>query len=163
MTMKNNYQKEVLIQQIQTSYYEELKSITMISQELKISRETVRKIIHDQLQGARNQKEAGEIRGNFKRGYPDIEEKTKRMRKGFIKQLKEGELSQKLSIEKQGEKNNQAKLTEEKVMEIRKRYEEEQIKYGLKKREAQIKLGHEYGVSRQTISSVVNKRTWKHI
>jgi len=53
-----------------------------------------------------------------------------------------------------GENNNLAKLSAEKVIEIRKRFSGgEKNKF----------LAKEYGVSISTISSVCHKQTWKHI
>ncbi len=53
---------------------------------------------------------------------------------------------------KAGSENCKARLTEEKVLEIRKRCTE-----------SQLELAIEYGVSPVTINHVLLRRTWKHI
>lgn len=50
-------------------------------------------------------------------------------------------------------KNGASKLTKEKVIEIRRRYKNENI--------SQKRLGKEYGVARRTIGDIVNKKTWR--
>lgn len=52
-----------------------------------------------------------------------------------------------------GEKSNKAILTWEKVREIRKEYEEEQI--------SQQKLADKYKVSRSCVQAIVDKKSWK--
>ena len=56
---------------------------------------------------------------------------------------------------KKGENQNTAKLTEEQVLEIRAKHVP---KYG-----ANAQLAREYGVSKENIAAIVNRRTWKHI
>ena len=51
-----------------------------------------------------------------------------------------------------GEKSRNAKLTEEQVLEIRKRATE-----------THQRLAEEYGVARTTISYIITRRRWKHI
>jgi len=55
---------------------------------------------------------------------------------------------------KPGEKNGCAKLTEDDVREIRRRYAGG---------ETQAALGREYGVGQTTISWIVNRKHWRHI
>jgi hypothetical protein len=54
-----------------------------------------------------------------------------------------------------GEKNGRAILTEEKVREMRRRYDAEQA--------TQSELVAEYGVSQSVVSKVVTRTSWKHI
>lgn len=54
-----------------------------------------------------------------------------------------------------GEGSGMAKLTDEAVREIRRRYATGRI--------TQEELGAEFGVNQTKISDVVNRRTWKHI
>jgi len=51
-----------------------------------------------------------------------------------------------------GERNATAKLTADKVLEIRRR-----------SNELQSDLAKEFGVADQTISEIINRHTWKHI
>lgn len=51
-----------------------------------------------------------------------------------------------------GEKNGSAKLTKEKVKEIRERYKKGDI--------TQTKLGEEYGVDRTSIRDIINFKNW---
>lgn len=53
-----------------------------------------------------------------------------------------------------GENVWMALLTEEKVKEIRRRYETERV--------SQTTLAHEYGVTQTNISSIVRRLSWKH-
>jgi hypothetical protein len=55
----------------------------------------------------------------------------------------------------QGEQHGYAKLTDEQVMAIRKKY--------IPRVYTQDKLAKEYGVCRAMISLIVNKRNWKHL
>jgi hypothetical protein len=52
-----------------------------------------------------------------------------------------------------GQKNNLSKLTDKQVYEI---------KY-IKRNMSQIKLAHEYNVSKSSINYIINNKTWKHI
>ena len=54
-----------------------------------------------------------------------------------------------------GEKINHAKLTKQKVLEIRQKYENKEW--------TQAKLAKEYGVSRSAIHQILNRVTWKHV
>lgn len=54
-----------------------------------------------------------------------------------------------------GENNGRAKLTKEKVLELRKRYKEEKISYN--------QLAKEYNVSPNTIMLAIQGKTWKNI
>lgn len=56
---------------------------------------------------------------------------------------------------RRGEENNNAKLTREQVIEIRRRYAAGGI--------LQKDLGIEYGVYKLTILNIVNRKTWKHL
>ena len=69
--------------------------------------------------------------------------RLKRYNKGY---------SVKLSEKQASENNNQAKLSYEDVIEIRKIYEESTI--------SQDGLAHKYGVARTCIADIVNYRTW---
>ena len=57
-----------------------------------------------------------------------------------------------------GEKHGMAKLTEEKVLQIRQLYS--QRKYN---KTNQTKLAEMYGMTQTQISYIINKKTWKHI
>lgn len=54
-----------------------------------------------------------------------------------------------------GEQNAKHKLTKSQVIEIRQRYVEGGISI--------TKLGNEYGITRQSTSAIVLRRTWKHV
>jgi hypothetical protein len=54
-----------------------------------------------------------------------------------------------------GEDHRSAKLTERDVRSIRKRHSLGKVNYR--------ELGLEYGVARETIGSVLNRRSWKHV
>lgn len=54
-----------------------------------------------------------------------------------------------------GEKNGACKLTEQKVREIREKFAKGDI--------TMTKLGEEYGVGQQTISSIIKRKLWSHI
>ena len=56
---------------------------------------------------------------------------------------------------KTGENHHNAKLTEEQVLEIRKLYSQ--------KKHNKTKLGEMFNMSRPYISSIINKKYWKHI
>lgn len=160
--MKRIERTPELIEKIRIKYYEEEKSTIQIQKETGIHTEVIREILSNHLYGTRNRKEAGRLRAKHKIGFSVTQDKVKKMRKGFQKELKTGEMSKKLSVKKQGENNEQAKLNDQKVIEIRQEYPL-WLNKGLGKREAQIMLGNKYGVSRSTISSIVRGATWKHL
>ncbi len=54
-----------------------------------------------------------------------------------------------------GEKSATAKLTSDLVKEIRNRHETDSVSC--------VKLGREYGVSKQNILSIIHHETWKHV
>ena len=54
-----------------------------------------------------------------------------------------------------GEKNNLAKVNEEKVREIRVRFANGGI--------TKSQLAQEYGVHKSTIGYIINRKTWSHI
>ena len=54
-----------------------------------------------------------------------------------------------------GEKNPNSKLTESQVQEIRKLYKTGSF--------TMIQLGEKFGMSRRSISAVINKERWKHL
>lgn len=54
-----------------------------------------------------------------------------------------------------GERQHSAKLTNKKVLEIRRRYKEEEV--------TKRRLAKEYGVSTVTITAVIQRRSWKHV
>jgi DNA-binding transcriptional regulator LsrR (DeoR family) len=54
-----------------------------------------------------------------------------------------------------GEKNPNSKLTEAEVQEIRNLYKTGSF--------TMIQLGEKFGMSRRSISAVVNKERWKHL
>jgi hypothetical protein len=58
---------------------------------------------------------------------------------------------------KSGSKNNQSILTEQQVLEIREHAQKKGRFYGNKE------LAEKYGVSRDLIQRIVNRRMWKHI
>lgn len=57
-----------------------------------------------------------------------------------------------------GEKVNTAKLTAEKVVELRKRYQAGPMRYGFVSR-----LASEFGINRTHLYNIVRGRSWKHI
>lgn len=54
-----------------------------------------------------------------------------------------------------GEKNPNSKLTESEVLEIRKIYKSGSV--------TMIQLAEKFGMSRRSISAIVNKDRWKHL
>lgn len=54
-----------------------------------------------------------------------------------------------------GEKNPNSKLTESQVQEIRRIYKSGSI--------TMIQLAEKFGVSRRSISAIINKDRWKHL
>jgi DNA-binding MarR family transcriptional regulator len=54
-----------------------------------------------------------------------------------------------------GEKNPNSKLTEAEVQEIRKIYKAGSI--------TMVQLAEKFGVSRRSISAIINKDRWKHL
>lgn len=54
-----------------------------------------------------------------------------------------------------GETNGQSKLTEGQVQQILDRYEREKI--------TQLALAQEYGISRQQMNRIVNRKKWAHV
>lgn len=60
-----------------------------------------------------------------------------------------------IASKRRGESNGQAKLTKEKVNEIRRLHKEEAPKYA--------KLAKQFNVHYMTIFDVINRRTWSHI
>lgn len=64
-------------------------------------------------------------------------------------------ISETLKGTQAGEKNRQAKLTESKVIDIRKCYQTGKI--------SQSQLAKKYNVYQSTIGSIVNRKTWTHI
>lgn len=54
-----------------------------------------------------------------------------------------------------GEQNKAAIITVKEVLEIRKRYAAGGI--------TQKQLAKEYGIKRETVTSIVNRRSWKHV
>ena len=54
-----------------------------------------------------------------------------------------------------GEKNPNSKLTESQVHEIRKLYKTGSF--------TMVQLGDKFGMSRRSISAIVNKDRWKHL
>jgi hypothetical protein len=54
-----------------------------------------------------------------------------------------------------GEKNPNSKLTESEVQEIRKIYKSGSV--------TMIQLAEKFGMSRRSISAIVNKDRWKHL
>jgi hypothetical protein len=58
-------------------------------------------------------------------------------------------------INRKGVKNSQSKLTEQQVLEIRELYSNG--KYSSRQ------LAKEYGMNKSSISSVINRKTWKHM
>jgi group I intron endonuclease len=107
------------------------------------------------------------------KGYKYSDEYKKRMsdiRKGVPVPKRKGiklteEHKQKLSLSKLGKKKEKgilygenavrSKLNTEQVIEIRRKYNEDNI--------STVKLGKEYCVSSHSISCIINYKTWKHI
>ena len=56
---------------------------------------------------------------------------------------------------KKGSAHHGAKLTEEQVREIRKRYAAGGVSY--------LKLSEEYGIPHSNIGYIVKRQTWKHV
>lgn len=64
-------------------------------------------------------------------------------------------MGERLSVVKRGELHGAARLTEEQVLEIRRRY----IKGGV----TQMQLADEYGVGRANIGAITIGRSWRHL
>ena len=85
-----------------------------------------------------------------------IKEEVKRKASEFHKdKILEQSTKDKISVSKQGEKNYRSKLTEQDIINIRKDYSKGGI--------TQTKLGKKYGVRQDTISTIINRKRWKHI
>lgn len=78
-------------------------------------------------------------------------ETRKRMSKSHIGNKQSFETKQKISNSNSGENHKRARLTWEKIKEIR----EDTSNL------SQIKLGEKYGVKQQTISDIINYRKWR--
>jgi predicted DNA-binding protein YlxM (UPF0122 family) len=126
-----------LLQRIEQLYYEEKFSTRKVASSLSVPAQTVRDYLNTFSKGTRSASEACKL------GATD-------------------EYRKKIGITKQGENNTGAKLTEKKVLLIRREYEE-LLEDGYRKTEAQHKLARKYNVKRPTISDVVLYKTWKHI
>jgi len=72
----------------------------------------------------------------------------------IVTQLENEKHAFKIGLKPNGEKHGRAKLTNEKVREIRNRY---------KKGELQRKIAKDFNISRQHISNIVNRKQWTHI
>jgi DNA-binding XRE family transcriptional regulator len=66
-----------------------------------------------------------------------------------------GTTSDPIWLDNRGSKHGRAKLNEEKVIEIKKLLQEGKL--------TQITIAKIYNVSRRTISSIKNNKTWKHV
>jgi DNA-binding transcriptional regulator LsrR (DeoR family) len=126
-----------LLKEIERLYYEEKLSARKVAATLHIATQTVKFCLTTYSAGIRNKSEACRLRTT-------------------------AEYSEKIRATQLGELNTCAKLTEEKVKQIRIMYEE-LLWEGYNKTEAQYKLAKKYGVKRPTISDVVLRKTWKHI
>lgn len=82
-------------------------------------------------------------------------EKWDRIRYGIRNNRYTKEYGEKLSKQKQGELNYSAKLKEEQVIDIRRKWETGNY--------TTTTLGELYNVKRQTIADIVYNRTWKHL
>lgn len=60
-----------------------------------------------------------------------------------------------LNIPKKGSKRAMSKMTEEKVIEVRNRYKNENISLKI--------LSKDYNICAQTLHSIINRKTWKHV
>jgi hypothetical protein len=95
------------------------------------------------------------------RHTPDAKAKMSAIHKGHIPYIMTPEIIEKIRLARtgksgcKGEKNGTSKLTDNKVIEIRKMY-----KTGLY---STYKLGRIYGVSQSQISNIVLHKQWKHI
>ncbi len=83
-------------------------------------------------------------------GKKHSEETKAKLREIMYKRIKEGNGIQKCP----GEKNGKSKLTEDQVRELRS-LRESGYSYG--------KLVKKYGIAKQTVANIVNRRRWKHI
>lgn len=126
-----------LIVKIKHLYYNEKMSTRQVAAVVGIQSKTVIKYLNNNAEGTRNRKLACKLRTT-------------------------DEYREKIKITQIGEKNNSAKLSEEKVLQIRQRYED-LLSEGHGKTQAQHYLAKKHGVKRPTVSDIVLRRTWKHI
>ncbi|PLS19272.1 hypothetical protein CVD28_02340 [Bacillus sp. M6-12] len=138
-------------------YYREKESMSKISKKLNIYTKHIKKILMEYGQGLRSKQEQGKINyQNFS------EDSIKRIRHGAVTNRYTEEYGKKLSITQTGKSNNQSKLTEQDVINIRKEYEEA-LSVGKQKVSTQEILAEKYHVKRPTISDIVRGATWKHL
>ena len=143
-------------------YYKHGYTVQQVAETVGYSLGKVTGILKDNFRGTRTPKEIGIMNGERLRGTKIAPNKVENMRKGWIRSRSTDEYKAKIAIEKIGEKNPQAVLTSDIVIEIRKQYEV-MLETGSMKTESQVYLGKVYGVSRSCVSDIVSRRTWKHI
>jgi hypothetical protein len=92
------------------------------------------------------------------KGYKHSDEAKKKISEAAKRENLSEEIIRKMSDaakKRKGEANNNHKLTEQEVIEIRTNYDEDYDSFTV--------LGRFYGVAAITIRKVVNRKTWKHI
>lgn len=82
-------------------------------------------------------------------------ETREKIRKGHLGLKFSEEHRKKISLNRRGEGNVFAKLTEEQVLAIRREY--------VPVRGAQTRLGEKYGVSQSIIHEIVHRKIWRHL
>jgi hypothetical protein len=97
------------------------------------------------------------MRGSALKMLPEKRKKiTERSRRVHLGRKHSEETKEKISKHQQGEKGNNARLTDAQVLEIRKRYSgNESPSYA--------SLAREYRVSWPTIRNIVLRKSWKHL
>lgn len=143
-------------------YYNQRQSVKQVAEKVGYGDRKVAKILKQHLRGTRSPKEVGMINGDRLRGRKFTPDVVENMRKGWLQSRSSEEYKAKIAAEKIGEKNPQAILTPEIVVDIRKKYEI-MLSEGSGKTESQRYLGKVHGVSRSCVSDIVGRRTWKHI
>lgn len=143
-------------------YYEQKNSVQQVAAVVGYSDKKVTQILKEYFTGIRTPKEIGAMNGERLRGAKFAPDKVENMRRGWLRSRSTEEYKAKIAKGKIGEKNPQAILTSDIIIEIRKQYEV-MLETGSMKTESQVFLGKVYGVSRSCVSDIVGRRTWKHI
>lgn len=149
---------EKLIEEIRILYYEKNLTISTIAKELNIYSGTVSNVLKHNLYGTRTLSEKSSLAFNSM----DNQKRKNFFTKSLETRKNNPEYIQKLSEKQTGMLNNQAKLTDIQVIEIRNSYKD-MLDNGYKKLEAQNILAEEFKVKRSTISDIVLFRTWKKV
>ncbi|MDY7043632.1 hypothetical protein RVS70_05375 [Virgibacillus sp. M23] len=148
----------LLIPDIERMYYNEKLSMTRIANALNLSYETVEKVIVYLLHGKRERSDVAKYVFN---NLSEVQ-KSNMVEQATKKRLSSEDYIKKLSLTKLGIKNPQSKLNEEKVILIRRIYQD-MLEQGYMKTQSQIVLAQKFGVKRPTISDIVLRRSWKHL